>query len=46
MSILRFFQRKSVKFAIPFLVLVVGGSFGLKQFTENRSVFFSQLYFV
>lgn len=36
MSILRFFQRKSVKLGIPFLVLVVGGSFGLQQFTENR----------
>ncbi|EFX90458.1 hypothetical protein DAPPUDRAFT_39440 [Daphnia pulex] len=32
----RFFQKKSVKYSIPFLVLVVGGSFGLKQFTENR----------
>merc|ERR1712116_15353 len=36
MSIIRFFQRKSVKLALPFLILVVGGSFGLKQFTENR----------
>nr|CAH0112931.1 unnamed protein product [Daphnia galeata] len=32
----QFFQKKSVKYSIPFLVLVVGGSFGLKQFTENR----------
>merc|ERR1711911_218518 len=36
MSIIRFFQRRSVKLALPFLILVVGGSFGLKQFTENR----------
>ncbi|XP_057381785.1 cytochrome c oxidase assembly protein COX16 homolog, mitochondrial-like [Daphnia carinata] len=32
----KFFKKKSVKYSIPFLVLVVGGSFGLKQFTENR----------
>jgi len=36
MTIVSFFQRKSVKLGIPFLVLVVGGSFGLQQFTENR----------
>ncbi|KAI9555349.1 hypothetical protein GHT06_017864 [Daphnia sinensis] len=34
----RFFKKKSVKYSIPFLVLVVGGSFGLKQFTENRQI--------
>lgn len=33
-----FFQKRSVKLSLPFLLLVVGGSFGLKQFTENRYV--------
>lgn len=31
-------KRKFFKFGIPFLVLVFGGSFYLKQFTSIRSV--------
>jgi UDP-N-acetylglucosamine:LPS N-acetylglucosamine transferase len=31
-----FFKRKSTRYAIPFLVLVLGGSFGLKEFAQLR----------
>ncbi|XP_022919908.2 cytochrome c oxidase assembly protein COX16 homolog, mitochondrial [Onthophagus taurus] len=31
-----FFRKKSVRYAIPFLTLVVGGSFGLKEFSRLR----------
>lgn len=39
-KLVKFFNKKSVKYSIPFLVLVVGGSFGLKHFTENRQANF------
>lgn len=29
-------KRKLFKYAVPFLVLVVGGSFGLKEFAQLR----------
>ncbi|CAD7092594.1 unnamed protein product [Hermetia illucens] len=29
-------KRKSVKYGLPFLILIVGGSFGLKHFTSLR----------
>lgn len=31
-----FRRKKSFKYGIPFLILVVGGSFGLKEFTSLR----------
>ncbi|XP_064103423.1 cytochrome c oxidase assembly protein COX16 homolog, mitochondrial-like [Macrobrachium nipponense] len=31
-----FLQRRSVRVGIPFLMLIVGGSFGLKEFTQLR----------
>ncbi|XP_042893191.1 cytochrome c oxidase assembly protein COX16 homolog, mitochondrial-like [Penaeus japonicus] len=31
-----FLQRRSVRFGVPFLLLVVGGSFGLKEFAQIR----------
>ncbi|XP_065334213.1 cytochrome c oxidase assembly protein COX16 homolog, mitochondrial [Cloeon dipterum] len=34
-----FFRRKSTKYAVPFLVLVLGGSFGLKEFAQIRYKF-------
>ncbi|XP_076032868.1 cytochrome c oxidase assembly protein COX16 homolog l(3)neo43 isoform X2 [Oratosquilla oratoria] len=30
------FARRSVRYAIPFMILVVGGSFGLKEFAQIR----------
>ncbi|XP_060526478.1 cytochrome c oxidase assembly protein COX16 homolog, mitochondrial [Cylas formicarius] len=35
-SLEQLFKRKSVKYGIPFLLLVVGGSFGLKHFASLR----------
>ncbi|CAG9766652.1 unnamed protein product [Ceutorhynchus assimilis] len=35
----KFFNKKSVKYGLPFLVLIVGGSFGLKEFTQLRYQF-------
>ncbi|VVD06169.1 cytochrome c oxidase assembly protein COX16 homolog, mitochondrial [Leptidea sinapis] len=29
-------RRKSVKYGLPFLIFVVGGSFGLRQWTQVR----------
>ncbi|KAJ8917978.1 hypothetical protein NQ315_011431 [Exocentrus adspersus] len=34
-----FFKRKSIKYGVPFLIVVVGGSFGLKEFTQLRYQF-------
>jgi len=34
-----FFRRKSVKYGLPFLIMIVGGSFGLKEFTSLRYQF-------
>ncbi|XP_066142049.1 cytochrome c oxidase assembly protein COX16 homolog, mitochondrial [Euwallacea fornicatus] len=34
-----FFNRKFVRFGLPFLTLMVGGSFGLKEFTQLRYQF-------
>ncbi|CAB3363439.1 Hypothetical predicted protein [Cloeon dipterum] len=34
-----FFRRKSTRYAVPFLVLVLGGSFGLKEFAQIRYKF-------
>lgn len=31
-----FFRRKSTRLAVPFLLLVVGGSFGLREFAQIR----------
>lgn len=31
-------QRKSIRYGIPFLVLILGGSFGLKEFAQLRYV--------
>ncbi|CAL4071249.1 unnamed protein product [Meganyctiphanes norvegica] len=31
-----FLQRRSFRFGVPFLVMIVGGSFGLQKFTELR----------
>ncbi|KAG5900211.1 hypothetical protein JTB14_008093 [Gonioctena quinquepunctata] len=33
------FKRRSVKYGLPFFVLMVGGSFGLKEFTQLRYQF-------
>ena len=33
------FKKKSFKYGLPFLLFVVGGSFGLKQFTQLRYLF-------
>ncbi|CAH0559686.1 unnamed protein product [Brassicogethes aeneus] len=38
-SIEKFLKRKSVKFGLPFLLLVLGGSFGLREFTQLRYQF-------
>lgn len=35
----RFRRRPFFKFGLPFLILVIGGSFGLKQFTSLRYEF-------
>ncbi|XP_050304040.1 cytochrome c oxidase assembly protein COX16 homolog, mitochondrial [Anthonomus grandis grandis] len=35
----RFFKRKFVRFGLPFLILMVGSSFGLKEFTKLRYEF-------
>lgn len=35
----KFLSRRSVKYGIPFLIVVVGGSFGLKEFTQLRYQF-------
>ncbi|XP_023026964.1 cytochrome c oxidase assembly protein COX16 homolog l(3)neo43 [Leptinotarsa decemlineata] len=34
-----FLNQRSVKYGLPFLVLVVGGSFGLKEFAQLRYQF-------
>ncbi|XP_065170851.1 cytochrome c oxidase assembly protein COX16 homolog, mitochondrial [Atheta coriaria] len=34
-----FFKRKSVKYGLPFLICVLGGSFGLKEFAQLRYTF-------
>ncbi|XP_018799278.1 PREDICTED: cytochrome c oxidase assembly protein COX16 homolog, mitochondrial [Bactrocera latifrons] len=33
------FKRKSIKYGVPFLILIVGGSFGLEQFARLRYQF-------
>ncbi|GJQ72675.1 hypothetical protein Trydic_g1335 [Trypoxylus dichotomus] len=38
-KLLSFLNRKSVKYAIPFFVLVLGGSFGLREFAQLRYQF-------
>lgn len=35
-SIQSFGKRKSVRYGVPFLLFVVGGSFGLKEWTQIR----------
>jgi len=35
----KFFRRKSVKYGLPFLILMVGGSFGLREFSQLRYQF-------
>ncbi|XP_059478777.1 cytochrome c oxidase assembly protein COX16 homolog, mitochondrial [Neocloeon triangulifer] len=35
----KFFKKKSTRYAIPFLTLVIGGSFGLKEFAQIRYTF-------
>lgn len=35
----KFFNQRFVKFGIPFLVVILGGSFGLKEFTQLRFQF-------
>ncbi|KAK8383920.1 hypothetical protein O3P69_015983 [Scylla paramamosain] len=32
----RFFGRKATRFGVPFILLVVGGSFGLREFAQLR----------
>ncbi|XP_011146836.1 cytochrome c oxidase assembly protein COX16 homolog, mitochondrial [Harpegnathos saltator] len=32
-------DRKVVKFGIPFMIFVIGGSFGLREFTELRYIY-------
>ncbi|XP_037929650.1 cytochrome c oxidase assembly protein COX16 homolog, mitochondrial-like [Teleopsis dalmanni] len=34
-----FFKQKSVKYGIPFLLCIVGGSFGLQEFAKLRYQF-------
>ncbi|XP_015586875.1 cytochrome c oxidase assembly protein COX16 homolog, mitochondrial isoform X2 [Cephus cinctus] len=36
MYIPKFFQKKLVKLGVPFMVLILGGSFGLREFTELK----------
>ncbi|KAG0713583.1 Cytochrome c oxidase assembly protein COX16, mitochondrial [Chionoecetes opilio] len=31
-----FLQRKSTRYGVPFLMMIVGGSFGLKEFAQLR----------
>ncbi|KAG7300305.1 hypothetical protein JYU34_015893 [Plutella xylostella] len=38
-SIQSFGKRKSVRYGVPFLLFVVGGSFGLKEWTQIRYQF-------
>ncbi|KRT81062.1 hypothetical protein AMK59_5921 [Oryctes borbonicus] len=38
-KLLAFLNKKSVKYAIPFFVLVIGGSFGLREFAQLRYQF-------
>ncbi|CAH1115474.1 unnamed protein product [Psylliodes chrysocephalus] len=38
-NISKFFKRRSVKYGLPFFVLMVGGSFGLREFTSLRYQF-------
>ncbi|XP_072394812.1 cytochrome c oxidase assembly protein COX16 homolog, mitochondrial [Diabrotica undecimpunctata] len=38
-NISRFFKKKSVKYGLPFFVLMIGGSFGLREFTNLRYQF-------
>ncbi|KAI4459574.1 mitochondrial outer membrane protein 25 [Holotrichia oblita] len=38
-KLLAILNRKSVKYAVPFFILVVGGSFGLKEFAKLRYQF-------
>lgn len=35
-KLLAVLNRKSVKYAIPFFVVVIGGSFGLREFAKLR----------
>lgn len=38
-SVQTIFNRRFVKYGVPFLIVIVGGSFGLKQFTQLRYQF-------
>ncbi|KAF7278463.1 cytochrome c oxidase assembly protein COX16 homolog l(3)neo43 [Rhynchophorus ferrugineus] len=38
-TLVRLFKRRAFKYGLPFLVLMVGGSFGLKEFTQLRYQF-------
>ncbi|KAL2728662.1 hypothetical protein V1478_006294 [Vespula squamosa] len=33
------FRSKAFRYGLPFLILVVGGSFGLKEFTQIRYIY-------
>ncbi|RZB38731.1 COX16 domain containing protein [Asbolus verrucosus] len=35
----RFLNKKSIKYGLPFLVVIVGGSFGLREFSQLRYQF-------
>lgn len=37
------YKKKLFKYGLPFLVMVIGGSFGLKEFTQLR--FYLEFYF-
>ncbi|XP_068622736.1 cytochrome c oxidase assembly protein COX16 homolog, mitochondrial [Battus philenor] len=37
--IIKYSKRKSFKYGLPFLIFVVGGSFGLKEWTQIRYQF-------
>ncbi|CAO1392417.1 unnamed protein product [Diamesa hyperborea] len=36
-------KRRSIKYGVPFLLLILGGSFGLKEFTQLRYTFSKKL---
>ncbi|ENN75362.1 cytochrome c oxidase assembly protein COX16 homolog, mitochondrial [Dendroctonus ponderosae] len=38
-AVTKFMKKRSVKFGLPFLLLMVGGSFGLREFTSLRYKF-------
>ncbi|XP_030764570.1 cytochrome c oxidase assembly protein COX16 homolog, mitochondrial [Sitophilus oryzae] len=38
-NISKFLKKRSVKYGVPFLLLMLGGSFGLKEFTNLRYQF-------